>query len=186
MYSTFKNRLNSLITNKEEASSSDTNNEDKEDKSEYLCLDANEESTNDEKLTEAFESRWSDRRPIVIRNVHTRLNQNIWSPQSFSDDFGQLRVDLINCRNNRVLNNIPLSDFWAGFEDEDARVCDKQGRPMILKLKDWPNSDDFKHMLPDRFADLMENMPIQKYVRRFAHLNLVSYLPDWFCLPDLG
>lgn len=154
----------------------------------YLCLDAATTTTSsDAQLTESFEARWdAERRPIVIRNVHKRLDQSLWSPHSFAADFGQLQVDLINCRNNRVLAAVALADFWSGFEDESMRLRDKKGRPMILKLKDWPNSDDFKHMLPNRYADLMDNMPIAEYVRRNAPLNLVSYLPASFCLPDLG
>lgn len=150
----------------------------------YLCLDANE--TNDEQLTVAFESEWGRGHPVVIRNVHRRLEQNLWSPQSFSHDFGTLQVDLVNCRTNRVLVDQPLSVFWSGFDDQSQRPLDQLRRPMILKLKDWPTSDDFKHMLPSRFADLMEHMPIKDYVHRTAPFNLVSYLPASFCLPDLG
>lgn len=57
---------------------------------------------------------------------------------------------------------------------------------MILKLKDWPTSDDFKHMLPTRFDDLMKNLPIKQYTHRNSILNLASGIPEFFSKPDLG
>ena len=57
---------------------------------------------------------------------------------------------------------------------------------MILKLKDWPDSADFKHILPSRFDDLMSNLPIAEYTLREGSLNLVSTLPSLFLKPDLG
>jgi len=57
---------------------------------------------------------------------------------------------------------------------------------MILKLKDWPTSDDFKNFLPSRFNDLMNNIPVSQYTSRESKLNLASSLPDYFGKPDLG
>lgn len=65
-------------------------------------------------------------------------------------------------------------------------MTDHNLRPLILKLKDWPTSDDFKHILPTRFKDLMDNSPIAQYTNRESRLNLVSSLPDFFVKPDLG
>jgi hypothetical protein len=35
-------------------------------------------------------------------------------------------------------------------------MLDKQGMPMLLKLKDWPSEDDFAQYFPNRFADLIK------------------------------
>lgn len=57
---------------------------------------------------------------------------------------------------------------------------------MILKLKDWPPTDDFSEFLPKRFKDLMEKLPLGDYTRRDGVLNMASFLPECFVKPDLG
>merc|ERR1712203_635822 len=41
---------------------------------------------------------------------------------------------------------------------------------MLLKLKDWPPEEDFAKFFPQRFEDMMKNIP----------------MPDFFVRPDLG
>ena len=66
------------------------------------------------------------------------------------------------------------------------RLCDVKEEPMILKLKDWPNSDDFKKVLPTRFEDLMANLPVKPYTSREGFFNIASSLTESFLKPDLG
>ena len=66
------------------------------------------------------------------------------------------------------------------------RLVDENGVPMLLKLKDWPPSDDFSDVLPQQFNDLMQALPLPEYTRRDGRLNLVSRLPDFLVKPDLG
>lgn len=57
---------------------------------------------------------------------------------------------------------------------------------MVLKLKDWPPTDDFMELLPTRFNDLMTKIPMAEYTLRNGILNLAGRLPDSFVRPDLG
>jgi lysine-specific demethylase 3 len=57
---------------------------------------------------------------------------------------------------------------------------------MLLKLKDWPPTEDFSDLLPSRFQDLMKMLPLPEYTHRTGILNLASRLPDFFVKPDLG
>lgn len=57
---------------------------------------------------------------------------------------------------------------------------------MLLKLKDWPPGDDFSELLPTRFQDLMNALPLPEYTQRNGKLNLASRLPDFLVRPDLG
>lgn len=82
--------------------------------------------------------------------------------------------------------NQPMSIFWDGFENAAKRLCDKQGDKMLLKLKDWPPSADFAEILPERFQDLINSLPLKEYTHRDGRLNLASYLPECFVRPDLG
>ena len=57
---------------------------------------------------------------------------------------------------------------------------------MNLKLKDWPPTEDFAEILPKRFADLMQSLPLPEYTNRSGVFNLASRLPEFFVKPDLG
>ena len=57
---------------------------------------------------------------------------------------------------------------------------------MILKLKDWPPTEDFSEVLPGRFQDLMNGLPLPEYTHRNGIYNMASRLPDFFVKPDLG
>lgn len=158
---------------------------------EFLVLNSSNvendtQQTPGDDLFEMFDKEWPNKRPIIIKNLHKNLNSSLWTPESFMEEFGDLKLNLINCRKNRVVPNVALRAFWQGFENLDARLCDQKGRPMILKLKDWPTSDDFKTTLPSRYEDLMKNLPIKEYTHRTGAYNLASNLPNFFCLPDLG
>lgn len=154
----------------------------------YLTINSHLDNSriDDNELTNIFEQEWQSKKPIVIRSVHKCLDENLWTPSSFSSEFGHLETDLVNCKNNRIVPNVLLEKFWSGFDDFENRLCDQKGNKMILKLKDWPSSDDFKNFLPSHYLDLMKNLPIKKFTQRNGAYNLVSYLPDFFCLPDLG
>lgn len=154
-----------------------------------LCLDQSElerESKIDELLFNEFNESWLKKKPVLIRNLHKRLNMDIWRPEAFKKEFSELIVNLVNCRNHRIVPNVKMELFWNGFDNEDERLCDTKGEPMILKLKDWPNSEDFKNILPTRYDDLMKNSPIKPYTSREGLFNMASSLHDHFLKPDLG
>lgn len=124
--------------------------------------------------------------PVLVSGVGKRLNESLWHPKSFSRDFGDQINDLINCSTGKVVKNQPMSKFWDGFENGSKRLRDNNGHPMMLKLKDWPHSEDFAERLPDRFEDLMNCLPLKEYTKRNGRFNLVSHLPECFVRPDLG
>lgn len=62
----------------------------------------------------------------------------------------------------------------------------KNGQPLCIKLKDWPNTEDFAEMQPKRFQDLMNNIPLTDYTSREGQFNLAARLSSFFVRPDLG
>ncbi|KAI8480842.1 Lysine-specific demethylase 3B [Branchiostoma belcheri] len=134
-----------------------------------------------------FQEQWKRGMPVLVSGVNKYLNSNIWRPEAFSREFGELENDLVNCRNGNVIPNIAMKKFWDGFEDIPKRLKDEETNDtMLLKLKDWPPGEDFSEMLPRRFQDLMQALPLPEYTRRTGKLNLASRLPDFFVRPDLG
>jgi hypothetical protein len=69
-------------------------------------------------ISETFDNEWINRRPIIITSLNFLFDQNLWSPQSFLEDFGHLTdFPLFNCRNRRYITGKDMSYFWLGFED---------------------------------------------------------------------
>ena len=60
---------------------------------------------------------------------------------------GNERELVINTSTLEV-HRISLKDFFDGFSDVNERPRNENGDPMVLKLKDWPTSWDFKEKLP--------------------------------------
>lgn len=140
----------------------------------------------DPRNLELFRDQWKRGQPIIVSEVSNALNMDLWRPESFSRDFGDLKNDLINCMTGNIVPKMPMRRFWDGFDHISKRLKDERGNPMLLKLKDWPPGEDFAETLPSRFTDLMLNLPIPDYTKRNGKFNLASRLPDSFVKPDLG
>lgn len=135
---------------------------------------------------ELFQHQWKRGLPVIVSNVAGMLDQNMWSPESFSKDFGHKTSNFINCMTGKVVPNQRLKKFWDGFDSMRKRLRDDDNIPMLLKLKDWPPADDFAKMSPERFKDLMSVLPVGEYTYRDGKLNLAARLPSTFSRPDLG
>ena len=133
-----------------------------------------------------FQDHWLRGQPVVIANSGKYLNPDLWTPESFSRDFGKVRHTLVNCLKGTTVPNAKLKVFWEGFQHVTKRLKDKQGTPMLLKLKDWPPTDDIAEFMPDRFNDLMQSLPVPEYTLRSGRLNIAGYIPDYFLKPELG
>lgn len=133
-----------------------------------------------------FRECWKQGQPVLVSGVHKKLKSELWKPEAFSQEFGDQDVDLVNCRNCAIISDVKVRDFWDGFEIICKRLRSEDGQPMVLKLKDWPPGEDFRDMMPTRFDDLMENLPLPEYTKRDGRLNLASRLPSYFVRPDLG
>ncbi|XP_072251967.1 lysine-specific demethylase 3B isoform X2 [Leuresthes tenuis] len=147
-----------------------------------LCLQDPSNSNN----WKIFRECWKQGQPVLVSGIHKRLKSHLWRPEAFSQEFGDQDVDLVNCRNCAIISDVKVRDFWDGFEIISKRLQDSDGMPMVLKLKDWPPGEDFRDMMPTRFDNLMENLPLPEYTKRDGRLNLAARLPNFFVRPDLG
>ncbi|KAL1261500.1 hypothetical protein QQF64_006765 [Cirrhinus molitorella] len=147
-----------------------------------LCLQDPSNSNN----WKIFRECWKQGQPVLVSGINKKLKNNLWKPESFSEEFGDQDVDLVNCRNCAIISDVKVRDFWDGFQVISKRLQGGDGQPMVLKLKDWPPGEDFRDMMPTRFDDLMDNLPLPEYTKRDGRLNLASRLPNFFVRPDLG
>ncbi|CAG5120520.1 unnamed protein product [Candidula unifasciata] len=133
-----------------------------------------------------FQEQWKRGQPVLVSCANKKMNINIWKPEVFTKEFGHIENEVVNCRTGDVIIGHTMGDFWGGFENLANRPIDSKGHPMLLKLKDWPPGDDFSELLPSRFHDLMNALPLPEYTQRNGKLNLASRLPDFLVRPDLG
>lgn len=133
-----------------------------------------------------FRECWKQGQPVMVSGIHKRLKSALWKPDAFSEEFGDQDVDLVNCRNCATISDVKVREFWDGFQVISKRLKGTDGQAMVLKLKDWPPGEDFRDMMPTRFQDLMDNLPLPEYTKRDGKLNLASRLPNFFVRPDLG
>ena len=110
----------------------------------------------------------------------------MWHPEAFARDFGHIKHDLINCLTGQIIPKAPLVKFWRGFQFIRDRLVDSTGKPMLLKLKDWPPTEDIADFMPKRFNDLLNGFPMKEYTKREGFLNMAGYLPDHYLKPELG
>lgn len=143
------------------------------------------EPNNPENL-KLFREQWKRGQPVMVSNVADNLNKDLWSPQSFSRDFGHKTNPLINCMTGKLVNGMKIKEFWDGFENVKDRKVDDSGVKMLLKLKDWPPGADFAEVCKSRFEDLMKSLPLGEYTYRDGVFNLATRPPDAFSKPDLG
>lgn len=133
-----------------------------------------------------FQSEWEKEKPVVIANVTKNLNKLNWSPEYFSNRFGGEKHVMINCENGVSINRVAMKYFWDGFESIKKRLPRDCKEKLVLKLKDWPTSDDFSEVMREHFEDIMKAVPLSAYTNRNGKLNLARYLPAHFSRPDLG
>lgn len=141
---------------------------------------------NDANNLQVFQQQWKKKQPVLVSNVDKNLDHKLWRPETFANDFADHVNDLQNCLTDEIHPNESLKCFWNGFADLNERLKDKNGSPLILKLKDWPSYADFATTLPTRFTNLMNALPVGDYTKRNGKYNLANRLPEHILKPDLG
>ncbi|XP_066475890.1 probable JmjC domain-containing histone demethylation protein 2C isoform X2 [Tiliqua scincoides] len=132
-----------------------------------------------------FKDCWKQGKPVLVSGMHKKLNSSLWKADFISSDFGDLKADLLNCKDS-ITSSGSIKEFWDGFEEVSKRQKVKNGETIVLKLKDLPSGEDFKTMMPARYEDLLKSLPLPEYCNPDGKLNLASYLPGFFVRPDLG
>jgi hypothetical protein len=89
-------------------------------KNEFIIID-NETLIQSEDCVEIFENEWTKKRPLLIKNLHKNINMDLWSPESFMNDFGQTSVNLVDCKTDTVIMGYPMTIFWKGFENTKGK-----------------------------------------------------------------
>lgn len=133
-----------------------------------------------------FQNQWEQGKPVVVANVTRNMRKYSWSPEYFSTKFGKEKHVMIDCQNDVAISRVAMKYFWDGFTSVKKRLPRDCDQKCVLKLKDWPTSDDFADVMKEHFDDIMKAVPLAAYTNRDGKFNLARYLPKHFSRPDLG
>lgn len=133
-----------------------------------------------------FQHHWEQGKPVIVANVTTNMRKFIWSPEYFSQRFGNEKHVMIDCKNSNAISRVAMKYFWDGFASVKKRLPRDVEEKLVLKLKDWPTSDDFADVMREHYEDFMKAAPLAAYTTRQGKFNLTRYLPSHFSRPDLG
>ena len=75
-----------------------------------------------------FQQQWRRAQPVLVSNCHKRMTRNLWMPDTFAREFGNLENDLVNCRSGVVLVGHTMKEFWEGFEEAKSEWFTKSNR----------------------------------------------------------
>ncbi|KAL9691700.1 hypothetical protein QQ045_012126 [Rhodiola kirilowii] len=139
-----------------------------------------------------FQNHWRQGEPVIVSNVLENTTGLSWEPMVMWRAFRQMKnmkhdqqldVTAIDCLD---MCEVPINihHFFDGYLKGKLDTC---GWPLILKLKDWPQSSEFEAMLPRHGFEFMNCLPLKEYTHpRTGYLNIATKLPKCFLKPDLG
>ncbi|XP_022762167.1 lysine-specific demethylase JMJ25-like, partial [Durio zibethinus] len=139
-----------------------------------------------------FQRHWANGEPVIVSDVLENTSGLSWEPMVMWRAFRQitntkheqqLEVKALHCLDcSEVVVNI--HQFFKGYTD--GRF-DEESWPLILKLKDWPPSNEFEKLLPRHHAEFLCCLPFKEYTHpQSGLLNIATKLPKNSLKPDMG
>ena len=146
---------------------------------------------NESTLLSLFKEVWQRGQPVMFSDVYRKMDVSLWTPHRMAEDFGDTRAEFLDAVSGESLGNHLLKKFFEGFSVTSRRtVKNRQGKPAIIRLSDWPpqGGEDFMNSLPLRTTDFHKSLPLPVYTssKENASFNLSASLPEVFMRPDIG
>ncbi|KAJ7533719.1 hypothetical protein O6H91_13G061100 [Diphasiastrum complanatum] len=139
---------------------------------------------------EHFQNHWLQSEPIIVKDVLAASTGLSWEPKFMWHALREMSKRRIKGKKTVVAIDfldwseveINIRHFFAGFK----RGCVNQdGRPVMLKLKNWPPRDSFDEHFSHYEAEFINLLPLHIYTHpKTGLLNLTSKLPEAPLNPD--
>lgn len=140
-----------------------------------------------------FRMHWSRRKPVIIKEVCDASALTIWDPMVIWKGIKETAEEKIKDA-NRILKavdctdwtevDIGLEEFMKGYFD--GRVGEN-GRPHLLKLKDWPSPSASEEFLLYQRPDFISKLPLLEFIHsKWGLLNVAAKLPHYSLQNDVG
>ncbi|ORX39603.1 hypothetical protein BD324DRAFT_614310 [Kockovaella imperatae] len=133
---------------------------------------------NEDLTNSVFDTLWRRGEPILVDKVGDKLKMS-WGPDDFIARFGNQEAAVVNCQTDEK-DMMNVRSFFELFKSRGHRPQE------ILKLKDWPETDDFADTHPALFNDFCDALPAPDFTRRDGVLNLYANFPKGPTRPDIG
>ncbi|KAL0077284.1 hypothetical protein J3Q64DRAFT_1767764 [Phycomyces blakesleeanus] len=140
----------------------------------------------EESTIDAFQSEWRKGKPVVIRGVRTNSDVS-WTPSYFIKNYKKEIIEVINCKTKEV-DESTVKKYFSGFIKHSRRpgYNKSTGGSDILKIKDWPPTENFSDHSPKLYKDFMDMLPVKEYCTADGYFNFSNRLPEEYIPSDLG
>ncbi|XP_072997167.1 E3 ubiquitin-protein ligase JMJ24 isoform X2 [Typha latifolia] len=139
-----------------------------------------------------FQKHWVKGEPIIIKHAFERSLASSWDPLSIWRGIHETIDEKIDDNAivkaieylNQLEVDIELNQFIKGYSEG---LRSEDGRPQILKLKDWPPSSNLEEFLLCQRPEFLVNFPLVDFIHsRCGLLNLAAKMPHDTTQPELG
>ncbi|KAL8511443.1 hypothetical protein ACS0TY_018013 [Phlomoides rotata] len=164
----------------------------RENESENFLYSPSSEDLKNEGIKD-FRMQWSRGKPVIVKEVCDASAMAIWDPMVIWRGIKETAeekmkdadrvVKAVDCI-DRTEINIGLEEFMKGYFD--GRV-DENGRPQLLKLKDWPSPSASEEFLLYQRPDFISKLPLLEFIHsKWGLLNVAAKLPHYSLQNDVG
>ncbi|XP_050379397.1 E3 ubiquitin-protein ligase JMJ24 isoform X2 [Argentina anserina] len=140
-----------------------------------------------------FKRHWLRGEPIIVKRVFDSSSVSSWDPAVIWRGI-QETTDEKSKDQNRMVKAIDCSD-WSEVDIQLGRFIEgysegqiyENGRPKILKLKDWPSPSASEEFLLYQRPEFIRKLPLLEYIHsKFGLLNVAAKLPHYSLQNDVG
>ncbi|XP_074285590.1 lysine-specific demethylase JMJ26-like isoform X2 [Silene latifolia] len=127
-----------------------------------------------------FQRHWAKGEPVIVRSVLETTSGLSWEPLVMWRAARQIKninhsklldAEAINCLDWSEVN-VNLRKFFVGYS---VGEFDEVDWPIMLKLKDWPDDNNFHERLPRHGVEFICALPFKEYTHpRAGPLNLAA------------
>ncbi|XP_057797479.1 E3 ubiquitin-protein ligase JMJ24-like [Salvia miltiorrhiza] len=140
-----------------------------------------------------FRMQWSRRKPVIIKEVCDDSAMTNWDPMAIWKGIKETAEEkmkdakrifkAVDCTNWTEVN-VELEEFIKGYFD--GRV-DENGKPQLLKLKDWPSPSASEVFLLYQRPAFISKLPLLEFIHsKWGLLNVAAKLPHYSLQNDVG
>ncbi|KAL8166366.1 hypothetical protein V2J09_007865 [Rumex salicifolius] len=140
-----------------------------------------------------FRKHWIQGKPVIVKQVCDNLSISNWDPiilwreiQETSDERmkdANRTVRAVDCWDWSEVS-IELGQFLKGYSEGRMH---ENGRPEMLKLKDWPSPSASEEFLMYHRPEFIIKLPLLEFIHsKWGLLNVAAKLPQYSLQNDAG
>ncbi|KAM5561214.1 E3 ubiquitin-protein ligase JMJ24 [Rosa sericea] len=140
-----------------------------------------------------FKRHWLRGEPIIVKRVFDSSSVSSWDPMVIWRGIRETTDEKSKDQNRKVKAvdcydwsevDIELGHFIEGYSEGQIY---ENGRPKILKLKDWPSPSASEEFLLYQRPEFISKLPLLEYIHsKFGLLNVAAKLPHYSLQNDVG